>query len=529
MALGVLAIDLGTTGVKVAVVGPDGAVLASAGEVLPLLFTSDGGAEQDPAGWWEAIGRCSRRAISESPLRRDDIALVAVTTQYASTVVVAADGMPLHNTVMWMDQRGRRHNTVKRDPASAATWLEIHGMVPSGNDDTGHVAFIRAEHPGVYAAAYAFVEPMDYLAGRMTGTVTAMFPMFACDNRVWGATEYSDVLVGLSGMEIDKLPPLVPMGETRGRLTVAAADHLGVSSAAVLADATIDSVTSAVGTGAIEAERCGLIIGTTSVMVTHLDSKRHDLAHGLSTAPSPLTDCFFLVAENGIGGKALDVFVNNVVYPIDGLGIAAPDDAYERVTAAAAAVPPGANGVIFQPWLVGSMAPGHQRHVRGGFTNLGLTSNRADMARAVFEGVALNAAWLLPHFSALAERHYDEIVIGGGGAGVALWGQIMADCFGVRVRRLTDSRTTNARGAALLALAQVGHIDIGDVPQMLTTAETHEPDAAAHACYAERLGAFIDFHDRTAPVYQAMHSTKRTPKSPTTEIPTSLNSTESTS
>ena len=541
MALGVLAIDLGTTGVKVAVVDPDGAVLASAGEVLPLLFTADGGAEQDPAGWWDAIGRCSRRAISESPLRRNDITLVAVTTQYASTVVVAADGMPLHNTVMWMDQRGRRHNTVKRDPASAATWLEIHGMVPSGNDDTGHVAFIRAEHPGVYAAAYAFVEPMDYIAGRMTGTVTAthstMFPMFACDNRVWGVTEYSDVLLDLSGMEIDKLPPLVPMGETRGLLTAAAAEHLGVSVAALLADATIDSVTSAVGTGAIEAERCGLIIGTTSVMVTHLASKRHDLAHGLSTAPSPLTDRFFLVAENGIGGKALDVFVNNVVYPIDGLGIAAPDDAYERVTAAAADVPPGANGVIFQPWLVGSMAPGHQRHVRGGFTNLGLTSNRADMARAVFEGVALNAAWLLPHFSALAERHYDEVVIGGGGAGVGLWGQIMADCFGVRVRRLTDSRTTNARGAALLALAQVGHIDIGDVPQMLTTAETHEPDAAAHACYAERLGAFIDFHDRTAPVYQAMHSRHRTPpttetpttETPTTEAPTPLNSTESTS
>ena len=513
MGLGVLAIDLGTTGVKVAVVGVDGTVCSSAGEVLPLLFTPDGGAEQDPAGWWEAIGRCSRQAIGASSLRSSDITIVAVTSQYASTVTVAADGSPLRNTVMWMDQRGRRHSRARRDPEAAATWLEIHGMVPSGNDDIGHVAFVRAECPDVYADAYAFVEPMDYIAARMTGTVTAthstMFPMFNCDNRSWGAMDYCDTLLELSGMERTKLPPLVPMGSPRGVLTSIAADHLGVATGAVLADATIDSVTSAVGTGAVDDTRCGLIVGTTSVMVTHLASKRHDLAHGLSTAPSPIPDRFFLVAENGIGGKALDVFVNNFVYPDDGLGTALPDDAYERVTAAAAAVPPGANGVLFQPWLVGSMAPGHQRYVRGGFANLGLGSNRADMARAVFEGVALNAAWLLPHFSALAGRQYDEVVIGGGGAGVALWGQVMADCFGVRVRRLTNSRTTNARGAALLALSQLGHIDIADVPAMLTTAETHEPEPAARARYAEILPAFIDFHDRSAGFYQLLHGASR--------------------
>jgi xylulokinase len=288
-----------------------------------------------------------------------------------------------------------------------------------------------------------------------------------------------------------------------------AAEHLGVSSRAIITDATIDSVTSAMGTGAIDATSCGLIVGTTSVMVTHLDSKRHDMSHGLTSAPSPLTDRYFLVAENGIGGKALDVFVNNVVYPDDGLGPPAPPDAYLRVLDAAAKAPAGANGTMFLPWLVGSMAPGFQRRTRGGFANMTLSTQRTDMARAVLEGVAMNAAWLLPHFSALAAQSYPEVCLGGGGASSALWGQIFADCFGVRVRRLANSRSTNAHGAALLALFEHGAVALDDVPSMLTTEQIHDPDSHSTEIHQRTLESFIDFHDRVAPFYDALNSPEK--------------------
>lgn len=512
MAANVLAIDLGTTGVKVAVVDDAGAVLSSAGEVLPLLFVDGGGVEQDPNLWWSAIGRCSRRAIGEASVSRADIGFVAVTSQYTSTVAVAADGRPLANAIMWMDQRGRRHNPATHADNSAR-WLDVHGMPPSGNDDIGHVAFMKACWPEVYASAAAFVEPMDAVAARLTGRVTAtqntMFPMLAIDNRTWGVVEYSDELLGMSAMERSKLPPLVPMGAPRGRITADAAEHLGVPAAALVTGATIDSVTSAVGTGTVDSGSCGLIIGTTSVMVTHVDSKRHDMAHGLTTAPSPLPGQYFLVAENGVGGKALDVFVNNIVYPDDGLGPPAPDDAYERVLAAAGAVPAGANGVMFLPWLVGSMAPGYQRRMRGGFVNLGLSTSRVDMARAVLDGVAQNAAWLLPHFSALSDREYTEVSFGGGGAGSPLWGQTLADCFGMRVRRLANPRTTNAHGAALLALVENDVVRLSDVPVMLTVEQIHEPDPANQRVYRRLRESFIEFHDRVAPFYDALNSPEK--------------------
>ena len=178
---------------------------------------------------------------------------------------------------------------------------------------------------------------------------------------------------------------------------------------------------------------------------------------------------------------------------------------------AAATVPVGAHGVMFLPWLIGSMAPGGERAMRGGFVNLGLTSTRADMARAVLEGVAMNAAWLLPAFSTLAGDTYAEVSLGGGGAASPLWGQILADCFGVSVRRLANCSTTNAHGAALLALSEADQLCIHDVPSLLTTAQVHEPSTGGHAHYRRTLDAFVDFHQRTTPFYDSLNAPKEIP------------------
>ncbi|HRE02951.1 MAG TPA: FGGY-family carbohydrate kinase, partial [Ilumatobacteraceae bacterium] len=274
-----------------------------------------------------------------------------------------------------------------------------------------------------------------------------------------------------------KLARLVPMGRPRGVVTAAAAEHLGVSAQAVVADATIDSMTSAVGTGAIDQTRCGLVIGTTAVLATHLPDRRADVEHGLMAAPSPIPGHYVVVAENGIGGKALETFVHGVVYADDGLTGASPSDAYERVLAAAAGVPAGANGVVYLPWLVGSMAPSYHSRVRGGFLGLDLDTTRADMARAVLEGVAANAAWLLPAVATLAGTSSPDIGFGGGVAVSPLWAQILADTMQLPIRRMANPRATNAHGAALLALVHAGELALTDLPTVIA-GYTHEPDPA---------------------------------------------------
>jgi xylulokinase len=502
----VLAIDLGSSGVKVAVVDRDGIVLGSASSPLTTTHTADGGAEQDPEVWWREIGACSRRALDG---RGSDVEAVAVTSQYMSIVAVDGRGRPLANTVMWMDGRGTRQLRANAD-VDVELWLDRHGLVPVGACDQAHIAHLRADRPDVYERAAAFVEPVDHLTARLTGRITSTqntaFPLMTVDNRRHGATTHDDVLVDRLGIDPSKLAPLVPFDEIVGTVTAEAAAHLGIDPAAVVTSGTIDSVTSAIGCGVLDAGTCGVVIGTTTVLATHIDRKDADLDHGLVSIPSPLPGKWFVMAENGLGGKALDVFVTNLVYGDDALSTGPPPaDAFERAERAAAGVAPGAGGVLHQPWLVGSLSPGNDRFARGGFLTIGLETTRAQLARAVYEGDAFNAAWLLPYVEALAGADWANVRFGGGGASSSLWAQILADALGKGVDQLADPRSTNARGAALLALAQLGHLALDDIPAVLGVAGRYEPQHD----YSAMIERFVDAHETLRPLYERMNRRPR--------------------
>lgn len=485
MGVSVLAIDLGTSGLKVAVVDLAGHVVASASAPLRTIHSPGGGAEQDAEEWWRLIGECSRSIVAGQ-----DIEAVAVTTQYMSIVPIDAVGRPVMHAVMWMDERGAKHHRVTRDPAVAQLFRERHGMVPHGYDDQGHIAYIREERPDVYAATVAFVEPMDALNARLTGriaaTQTTAMPFMTVDTRVHGATAHDADLVAAAGLDPQRLPPIIPFEEIVGAVTSEAASHLGITTDAVVVTGTVDSITSGIGCGVVDSTSCSVIVGTTSVLVTNVDHRADDPDHGLTSVPSPLPQRWFVMAENGVGGRALEHW----------LGITG--DSFDDAERAAAS---GSGAVLYLPWLAGSLAPAADLRMRGGFVNLGLETTRANMTAAVYEGVALNAAWLFPHVAAFAGTTWDRIRFGGGGASSPLWGQLLADALGMRVDRLSEPRTTNARGAALLALAQLGHITIADIPTLIDVAETHEPEPDRAAALHVRLEHFVDFHERAKPFY----------------------------
>jgi xylulokinase len=481
----VLAIDLGTTGVKVAVVGDDGCVRAVASESHSLRLLPGGGAEQDPNAWWQAIGRCSRQVVE----RASDITVIAVTSQYMSLVAVDVNGLPLSPCMMWMDQRGAPLHPSLGNWDQMPVCLDRHGLPPLPNDNIAHMAWLMSAQPELIDAI--FVEPADALTARLTARVTATqttaLGMLATDNRTWGATAYSDELLAISGIDRTRLPTLIPAGSTVGTVTAAAAAHLGINPRAIVLTGSIDTITSAVGTGAVAPDRCGLIIGTTSVLVTHVGDKRGDLEHGIPTLPSLLADLWFVMAENGVGGKALERAA-----ALTGFSDIA------TALAAATSAPVGCNGAMFAPWLVGSMAPGNNDDVRGGWLGIGLGTERSDLIRAVVEGVALNAAWLFAPFQTLTGHRPDDVVFGGGGAASSLWAQTLADCLGVPTRRLAQPGSTNARGAAMLARIHLGEMSLDDVESRLDILDTFDPNPTVVGQMAEMTESLVGLHTHLA-------------------------------
>ena len=484
----VLAIDLGTGGPKVALVDVAGETLAWRSRPVHTTIIEGGGAEQDPEEMWSAVvAACRDTLASVSPLPR--IAAVAVTSQYMSTVPVTADGLPTGPCILWMDTRGAAHNLTLLNDESFMLFLDRHGLIPlpSGNDNISHAHVLRTFHAEAYERAAALVEPMDYISGRITGRVCAtqstVFGQLVCDNRQWGAVEYDPELVAATGLDPDKLAPLVPLNGVVGEVGTRAAHELGIPAGTPVVPGTIDSITSAVGSGALGPDRGSVIIGTTSVLVSHVPVRGGDLTSGVLTVPSPVPGMYYVMAENGLGGRVFEWAQRFLGY-----------DGPETALLDAAGVPAGAAGAQFLPWLLGSIAPSPNDDVRGAFVGLGLQHDRAHAARAVLEGVALNLAWLLPHVESFVGAPFGHLAFGGGGALSPLWAQMLADATDRPVHRLHEPRATNARGAAFLAFADLGLVSLDTVPSLLRVQDEHTPDPANREVMDRALARLVKLH-----------------------------------
>jgi xylulokinase len=207
------------------------------------------------------------------------------------------------------------------------------------------------------------------------------------------------------------------------------------------------------------------------------------------------------MAEGGLGGKALEFVMRDLIYARDALGDHRPEDVFGRLEAAADATPPGADGVLFLPWLTGSWAPSGDMRARGAFLNLGLGTTRPHLVRAVLEGVACQLAWMLPFVEALTERPADELVFAAGGADSDAWAQILADVCNRPVSQLAEPRLTNCRGAAMLAFQRLGLLDLDEAGERLAVRRRYEPRPEHRALYDEQVARFVLAHERLGPVF----------------------------
>lgn len=509
--LAALGIDVGTTNVKVVLVGPDGGLEAAAHRQLRGHQEGDVG-EQDAMATWSSVASAIREVTGRSPDVAARVGPIGCCSQYSSIVPVDAAGEPVAPMVMWTDRRGTDHSLellLSRDDAMD-TWVERHGIPPVGGGlSLAHMLHLQRDRPEVHARTATWLESMDFVNMRLTGVAVAnqgtMFMSELCDNRTLGVTEYDPVLVAMSGIDADRLPRLARFDEPVGTLRSDVATDLGLPAGAVVHGGVNDTVAAAVATGAFMAGRGGLSIGTTSVLVDTLDQKRVDLDHELLSMPSPFPDTYVLWAENGIGGRALEHILLNVVHAVDVLADHTTDDEFARLDEALASVDPGSGGLLFLPWLNGSLSPASSPTMRGGFINMSTETNRACMVRAVTEGVAHNLAWLLPHAERFTGKSMEQIAFLGGAARSRVWCQILADVLGRPVGPVPHADWAVARGVADLARHRHGLIERPELEGNVEPEVTFEPDEANRALYDEMQEQFVAAFEALRPIHEALN------------------------
>jgi xylulokinase len=517
-----LTVDLGTSGPKAAVIGSDGRIVGSGRAGVTTSFTADGGVEQDPDEIWAATLASCRAALAEAQaahVESGDVIAVIASGQYSSIVPVDRSGRQLANMVLWMDHRGAPKR-IERVPAyprrpdsplDLLRWIRIHGLAPiEGGIALTHMRWIEFARPGVYADTAAFLEPMDFVTMRFSGRATAnqctAFMSLTVDNRTLGSTDYHPGLVAQSLIDRDKLPELVPVGESVGTILPAVAADLGLSESTVVLSGCNDTQAGAIAAGAFQGSHAGVALGTSGVIVTHAAKRKTNPFTSIFTVPSPMGGCHLVTAENGVAGVGVDRFLRSFVYGEDAFETGRPGvDGYEAFNQAAAAAGPGAGGVMYLPWLRGAIAPKADGRMRGGFVNIGLDTDRNDLARAVFEGVAFNFRRLWGPVEKFAGRRFSHVVFYGGGAASDLWSQIMADVLAVPVHQLDAPRHANSLGTGLLGFERLGVIGLDDVVSIPQVRSVFEPDATLGARYDELSERFDQAFDRTRPLFRALN------------------------
>lgn len=517
----ILAIDLGTSGPKIALFSLQGDLIGSEFQENRVLLLPDGGAEQSPAEWWQAIDSAVKRLLGKNLVSNDDIIAIGTTGQWSGTVAVDRDGNAIGNAVIWMDSRGGPYikklgegliKVADFAISKLIKWIQVTGGLPgaAGKDPLAHILYLKHLHPEIYERTHKFLEPIDYIGLLLTGNVAASFNSivlhWVTDNRNISQVDYDKDLIRLSGIEREKLPELKPANAVLGNLLPGIAKDWGLRGDVPVMMGSPDVHSAAVGSGAVKDFETHLYIGTSGWMTCHVPFKKTDVFHNLASLPSAIPGRYLLTNEQDCAGVNLQYLRDNIFFHDDELKTARPDNAYKLFDKIASNAPAGSGGLLYTPWLYGERTPIEDRYVRGGFFNLSLNANRSHMVRAVFEGVAYNARWLLKYVEAFNGKPVEAINMVGGGAKSEIWCQIHADVLNRTMRQMKDPIEANVRGAALLAAASLRHIRYEDIGSRVPVAKTFMPNPDHRKIYDEMFPEFLAVYENNKKMYARLNS-----------------------
>lgn len=472
----ILGIDLGTTEVKAGLVTLDGRLLGLARSGYRTdTDASIGRAEQDPDAWWGALSTAVRRLAASGVA---DVVAISVDGHGPSLVAVDAAGRPTRPAIIWQDSR----STLESSELAGATGL-------SGWSLAGLPAalWVERHEPSVAAASCWYLATWDFLALRMTGRATTSL--------LDGQPFPSGDVLERAGIPAAKVPPPVRAGEVVGELTGAGASDLGLEAGAPVVAGIVDAWASFHGAGMTAKGDAIDVGGAAGGFGVYWDQPL--VVPGSFSTIAPLPGLYSVGGAMAATGRAIDWFRTQIVAGVDSV---------EVLLEEAAATPPGADGVIFLPYLAGERSPLWDPSARGAFVGLTLDHRRGHLTRAILEASAFAIRHVAEPILA-AGAAVQEMRVCGGPARSETWNQVKADVTGFPVLVPSVLET------AVVGAAVVGAVGVGaypDVPAgirgMTRVAHRIEPRAELRRLYDDAFAAYVGLYPAIAPVLAGSRS-----------------------
>jgi xylulokinase len=484
-----LGIDVGTYESKGVLVGAQGQILASAARRHELIVPRPGWAEhRAEQDWWADVVSLSRKLISQSGLSASEIVAVGVSAIGPCMLPVDADGAPLMNAVLYgVDTRAAQEIDDLTGRIGAEKIFAFCGNALTSQAIGPKILWLKRNRPDVYAKARKFLNATSFLVHRLTGrfvtdhySAANVAPLYDFDRRIWTDALDPDLT------DLERLPDIAWTTEIAGGVTPRAAEETSLATGTPVIVGTIDAAAEAVSVGVVDDGEMMLMYGSTvfTIRIGHERLADPRLWH----APWLFAEQHACMAGLATSGTLTHWFADQLARELSS------EDAIAALAAEAEVSPPGAKGLIFLPYFSGERTPIHDPRARGAVVGLTLAHTRADLYRALLEGIAFATKHLLDAY-AEAGAPTQTITAVGGGLRNRTWVQATSDVSGLSqaVRQVSLGA---AYGDAFLARLAIGGVSRSSIKTWNPAAYTIAPDPRAAAIYSRRYAMFRELYPR---------------------------------
>lgn len=441
-----LGIDVGTGGTRAVIINADGGVVGSAtADHEPFASPKIGWAEQRPEDWWRACCMAVRKVLSGGNVRGGDIACVGFSGQMHGAVMLDQADNPVRPALIWCDVRTEKQSKDLTRLIGAEKLIELTCNPALANFTLTKFLWVRENEPENWSRVCSVMLPKDYVRFRLSGDkamdVADASGTLLLDvaNRRW-----SREMLDAAEIDLRLLPPLFESPDVCGKISKAGAAATGLNEGTRVVAGAGDQAAGAVGMGIATPGTVSATIGTSGVVFAATDCPALDPKGRLHTFCHAIPGRWHVMGVTQAAGLSLRWFRDQF-----GAGRDDGRDPYDRLTEEAAAVSPGADGLLWAPYLMGERTPYLDPKARGALIGLTASHTRAHVIRAILEGVAFSLRDTFTIFGEIGVP-VKQIRLGGGGAKSPLWRQIQADVYGHEVE-LVEAEEGAAYGAAILA------------------------------------------------------------------------------
>jgi xylulokinase len=499
----VIGCDVGSQSTKACLLSFDGALLGEAAVDYVIDYPRPTWAEQPAERWTQALTGAVRRLLAETGARPEQVRALGLASQVEGVVALGADGQPLRPAILWMDRRASEQCARVRQTMGDAAALQMTGL----NLDPSHVApkirWIADHQPEIYRRAVRFLQPGSYVAFYLTGEQAVDYSnasaVLLLDIRT---RDWSPEMCAQFGIDRRLLPPVRPATAPLGKLRPAAAAALGLSEQTLVVVGSGDEHAACLGAGVLGPGLVGDIVGTAEPVCAASLTPAIDSTGLIETHCHAHPDLWLLENPGFVSGVNYRWFRDQFGQAEIDAAAQTDGSAYALLDAAAARVPPGAQGLIFLPCLMGATTPTWNEAARGTFFGFTLAHTHDHFARAILEGSAYAVRDITQRMQAIG-LELRELRVMGGGAKSRLWSQIKADVTGLPVT-VPHTPETTALGAGLLALVGVGaHATLAEAgARAVHITDRFEPRPAAQAQYAETYAVYREVYFSLLPAFE---------------------------